>query len=76
MTDYLAAAMAMLGPARHRYADPAAWELLHAGRGVEIGEEIAGPNSSAFYPGPVRLERLPMTPEDRTDAWFGPDRGM
>ncbi|HET6353472.1 SMI1/KNR4 family protein [Streptomyces sp.] len=30
MTDYLAAAMAMLGPAQNRYANPAAWDRLHA----------------------------------------------
>ncbi|MEU2069206.1 SMI1/KNR4 family protein [Streptomyces anulatus] len=29
MTDYLAATMAMLGPAQNRYADPIAWDRLH-----------------------------------------------
>ncbi|MFE9635826.1 SMI1/KNR4 family protein [Streptomyces sp. NPDC006463] len=41
-----------------------------------IGEDLAGPDSSAFYPGPVRLEHLPMTPDDRTESWYGPDRSM
>ncbi|WP_251016591.1 hypothetical protein [Streptomyces sp. ISL-99] len=27
-----------------------------------IGEDMAGPNSSAFYPGPVQLQRLPCPP--------------
>ncbi len=40
------------------------------------GEDMAGPNSSAFYPGPVQLRRLPMTPEERPEPWFGPVRGM
>lgn len=41
-----------------------------------IGEDMAGPNSSAFYPGPVTLQRLPMTVTDRPQPWHGPDRGM
>ncbi|MDX2811894.1 SMI1/KNR4 family protein [Streptomyces sp. PA03-5A] len=41
-----------------------------------IGEDMTGPNSSAFYPGPVRLEHLPMAPDERPRPWFGPDRGM
>ncbi|MFJ9590735.1 hypothetical protein [Streptomyces acidicola] len=36
MTDYLAAAMAMLGPAQNRYADPAAWDRLHAELGIQL----------------------------------------
>ncbi|MFE4334433.1 hypothetical protein ACFRQM_35035 [Streptomyces sp. NPDC056831] len=27
-----------------------------------IGDDMTGPNSSAFYPGPVKLEHLPMSP--------------
>ncbi|MGW0313314.1 SMI1/KNR4 family protein [Streptomyces flavidovirens] len=40
-----------------------------------MGEEVAGPNSSAFYPGPVRLQSLPDSPEDRPMVFYGPDRG-
>ncbi|MFG2949842.1 SMI1/KNR4 family protein [Streptomyces adustus] len=199
MTDYLAAAMAMLGPAQNRYADPAAWHRLHAELGIRlpadyqalvdayapiqlnghlylchpaierwnlgqdirdtvrawsgvpwddldpdedprllfgltelsfgtsnglwpiagtdrgetlfliaahgmaswllvedgeggwarydmsfaewlyrylIGEDMAGPNTSAFYPGPVQLWGLPMTADERPEPWSGPDRGM
>ncbi|MEN2424319.1 SMI1/KNR4 family protein [Streptomyces rimosus] len=41
-----------------------------------IGEDMAGPNSSVFYPGPVRFESLPMNAHGRTSEWHGPDRGM
>ncbi|MGW0468454.1 SMI1/KNR4 family protein [Streptomyces sp. NPDC003027] len=41
-----------------------------------IGEDMAGLNSSAFYPGPVKLHRLPMTADERPDPCFGPERGM
>lgn len=41
-----------------------------------IGEDMAGPNSSAFYPGPVTFERRPMTAEERPEPWQGPSRGM
>ncbi|MFE6764177.1 SMI1/KNR4 family protein [Streptomyces sp. NPDC057689] len=41
-----------------------------------VGEDMTGPNSAAFYPGPVRLEHLPMSADDRTEPWYGPDRGM
>jgi len=41
-----------------------------------VGEDMAGPNSSAFYPGPVVLEPLPMSQGDRPAAFHGPDRGM
>ncbi|WP_406359536.1 SMI1/KNR4 family protein [Streptomyces sp. NBC_00715] len=41
-----------------------------------IGEDMSGPNSAAFNPGPVKLERLPMSPGERTKPWYGPDRGM
>ncbi|MEV4875757.1 SMI1/KNR4 family protein [Streptomyces cyaneofuscatus] len=41
-----------------------------------IGEDMGGPNSSAYYPGPVQLRRLPMTVDDRPEPWSGPDRGM
>ncbi|MGW4623348.1 SMI1/KNR4 family protein [Streptomyces sp. NPDC004592] len=199
MTDYLAAAMAILGPAQNRYADPAAWDRLHAELGIQlppdyrvlvdafapiqinghlylshpaterwnlgrdirskikawsevpwddldldadedprqlfgldelsfgtrnglwpiastdrgetifllaatdaprllvnydetwaehhmnfaewlyrylIGEDMTGPNSSAFYPGPVQSQRLPMSADERPEPWYGPDRDM
>ncbi|MFV5996115.1 SMI1/KNR4 family protein [Streptomyces sp. NPDC056231] len=41
-----------------------------------IGDDMTGPNSSAFYPGPVKLEHLPMSPGERTQPYHGPDRGM
>ncbi|MFG2594968.1 SMI1/KNR4 family protein [Streptomyces sp. NPDC048462] len=41
-----------------------------------IGEDMAGPNTSAFYPGPVQLRRLPMAANERAEPWHGPDRGM
>ncbi|MDQ0390088.1 hypothetical protein J2S54_006908 [Streptomyces sp. DSM 42143] len=40
------------------------------------GEDMAGPNTSAFYPGPVQLRRLPMTADERPEPWSGPERGM
>ncbi|WP_392972658.1 SMI1/KNR4 family protein [Streptomyces sp. LN245] len=36
MTDHLAAVTAMLGPARNRYADPSAWDRLHAELGIQL----------------------------------------
>ncbi|MEU2490930.1 hypothetical protein [Streptomyces sp. NPDC007883] len=36
MTDYLAAAKAMLGPAQNRYTDPSAWDRLHRQLGVHL----------------------------------------
>ncbi|MEU9954800.1 SMI1/KNR4 family protein [Streptomyces sp. NPDC050982] len=41
-----------------------------------IGEDMTGPNSSAFYSGPVKLQHLPMSADDRPEPWYGPDRGM
>ncbi|MFB7621025.1 SMI1/KNR4 family protein [Kitasatospora sp. NPDC056181] len=41
-----------------------------------VGEDMVGPNSSAFYPGPVLLELLPMSTYDRPAPRYGPDRGM
>ncbi|MCX5173438.1 SMI1/KNR4 family protein [Streptomyces antibioticus] len=32
-----------------------------------IGEDMSGPNSAVFYPGPVQLRHLPMTPDERPD---------
>ncbi|MGY0466640.1 SMI1/KNR4 family protein [Kitasatospora sp. cg17-2] len=41
-----------------------------------VGEDMVGPNSSAFYPGPVLLQPLPMSPDDRPAPIHGPERGM
>ncbi|MEU6972103.1 SMI1/KNR4 family protein [Kitasatospora aureofaciens] len=41
-----------------------------------VGEDMVGPNSSAFHPGPVLLEPLPMSPGDRPAPMYGPERGM
>ncbi|MFJ9720816.1 SMI1/KNR4 family protein [Streptomyces sp. NPDC101213] len=41
-----------------------------------IGEDMSGPNSSAFSPGPVELRHLPMSADERCEPWYGPDRGM
>lgn len=38
------------------------------------GEDMAGPNSSAFYPGPVRFDALPGAEGPEGDSWFGPGR--
>lgn len=40
-----------------------------------IGEDMSGPNRAAFYPGPVTLKRLPMSADERTEPWCGPERG-
>lgn len=40
-----------------------------------VGEDMTGPDTSAFYPGPVQLCRLPMTADERPEPWSGPDRG-
>ncbi|QNP75607.1 SMI1/KNR4 family protein [Streptomyces roseirectus] len=41
-----------------------------------IGEEVTGPGGGAFYPGPVALMDLPMSPEDPQETRYGPPRGM
>ncbi|MGX4734656.1 SMI1/KNR4 family protein [Kitasatospora griseola] len=38
------------------------------------GEDMGGPNSSAFYPGPVDVQYLPMSRDDRPAARSGPAR--
>ncbi|MEE1672193.1 SMI1/KNR4 family protein (plasmid) [Streptomyces sp. WAC07094] len=40
------------------------------------GEEVTGPGGSAFYPGPVVLQDLPMTPDEQPEKRYGPARGM
>lgn len=41
-----------------------------------IGEDMAGYKSAAYYPGPVKLESMPMTPDEHIRVTYGPDRGM
>ncbi|MFF0597535.1 hypothetical protein [Streptomyces antibioticus] len=41
-----------------------------------IGEDTSGPNSAAFYPGPSAIAALPMTPDERPEPWYAPDRGF
>jgi hypothetical protein len=41
-----------------------------------LGEEVTGTGGSAFYPGPVALQDLPMTPGDRPETRYGPPRGL
>ncbi|MFV8127911.1 SMI1/KNR4 family protein [Streptomyces syringium] len=41
-----------------------------------IGEDMAGPNSSVLYPGPVKFESLPMRSGDERVVSYGPDRNM
>ncbi|MER7705390.1 hypothetical protein ABTX81_21175 [Kitasatospora sp. NPDC097605] len=43
---------------------------------INGGEDMVGPNSSAFHPGPVLLEPLPVSPDDRPAPMYGPERGM
>lgn len=38
------------------------------------GEEVSGSAGAANYPGPVKLQSLPMYPGDETLVWFGPER--
>ncbi|MFD8081265.1 HEAT repeat domain-containing protein [Kitasatospora sp. NPDC059722] len=40
------------------------------------GEDMVGPNSSAFCPGSVLLELLPISPDSRPTPMYGPKRGM
>lgn len=41
-----------------------------------IGENMTGPNSAAFYPGPVQMQSLPMSADEWPKLSYGPDRGM
>ena len=41
-----------------------------------IGEELIGPGSAAFYPGPLLIEDLPRSRGDQTVERRGPGRGM
>ncbi|MFI6943694.1 SMI1/KNR4 family protein [Streptomyces sp. NPDC050418] len=41
-----------------------------------VGEDVGGPGSSVFYPGPVALRELPMSPGDRPQVRYGPSRGI
>ncbi|WP_329270263.1 SMI1/KNR4 family protein [Streptomyces sp. NBC_01451] len=44
--------------------------------GYLSGGDMFGPDSAAFYPGPLLLESMPLTVEDRSISWRGPQRGM
>ncbi|WP_234388773.1 MULTISPECIES: hypothetical protein [Streptomyces] len=41
-----------------------------------IGGDLAGPKSSAYYPGPVKLQHLPMSVDERPEPRYGPDPGI
>ncbi|GAA3018067.1 hypothetical protein GCM10020229_31680 [Kitasatospora albolonga] len=41
-----------------------------------VGEDMVGPNSAVFHPGPGLLEPLPMSPDDRPAPRYGPERGI
>lgn len=56
-----------------RWASPSGCEWLYR---YLIGEEMAGWDSAAFYPGPVQLEYPPTGPGQRTQEAYGPERGM
>ncbi|MFK0251997.1 SMI1/KNR4 family protein [Streptomyces sp. NPDC090445] len=66
MTDYLAAAMAMLGPAQNRYADPAAWKELHAELGIELPREYQAVVDAYA---PVRLNGHLYLHHPATERW-------
>lgn len=40
------------------------------------GEEVTGPGGAAYYPGPVALRDLPMTPDERPEVRYGPSRDV
>ncbi|EFL38281.1 SMI1/KNR4 family protein [Streptomyces griseoflavus] len=41
-----------------------------------IGEDMFGPGSGVFYPGPIVFESMPMSGTERSVKWKGPERGM
>ncbi|MEU3086605.1 SMI1/KNR4 family protein [Streptomyces massasporeus] len=41
-----------------------------------IGEDMFGPDSAVFYPGPVVFESMPLNESERSTSWHGPERGM
>ncbi|MFJ9656991.1 SMI1/KNR4 family protein [Streptomyces griseoflavus] len=41
-----------------------------------IGEDMFGPGSGIFYPGPIVFESMPMEDGEPSIAWEGPARGM
>lgn len=41
-----------------------------------VGEEMEGPGSSASYPGPMQLQNLPVTPDERPPVCYGPPCGI
>ncbi|MEV5989311.1 SMI1/KNR4 family protein [Streptomyces sp. NPDC052051] len=40
------------------------------------GEDMFGPGSAVFYPGPIIFESMPLSESDRLLEWHGPERGM
>ncbi|MFE2276911.1 SMI1/KNR4 family protein [Streptomyces sp. NPDC059454] len=40
------------------------------------GEEVTGPGGAAYYPGPVALRDLSVTPEERPEVRYGPVPGV
>ncbi|AZM59285.1 MULTISPECIES: SMI1/KNR4 family protein [unclassified Streptomyces] len=40
------------------------------------GEDMFGPGSGVFYPGPIVFESLPMQDAELSTTWEGPERGM
>ncbi|MFE1437423.1 SMI1/KNR4 family protein [Streptomyces sp. NPDC058739] len=38
------------------------------------GEDMFGPGSAVFYPGPVVFESLPMSEMEGSRSWYGPER--
>ncbi|NEA89235.1 SMI1/KNR4 family protein [Streptomyces sp. SID7958] len=40
------------------------------------GEDMFGPGSGVFYPGPIVFESMPMTATQAMIHWKGPERGM
>lgn len=64
MTDYLPAVMAMLGPAQNQYADPAAWDRLHAELGIRLPTDY---QTLVDAYAPIQLNsHLYLPPRDRT----------
>ncbi|WP_406834936.1 SMI1/KNR4 family protein [Streptomyces sp. AHU1] len=66
MTDYLAGTMAILGPAQNRYAEPSAWDRLHADLGIRLP-----PDYRVIVDGyvPIRLNGHLSLPHPATERW-------
>jgi hypothetical protein len=48
------------------------WEWVYR---FLVGHDAFGPDTAVFYPGPVKLESLPLEGEVSV-TWYGPERGM